>query len=65
MAAETGGPDRAFWTGLCKSFLRGGGMTSSSPRPVLEATGGHAAAVGSCFAGAAPMVQLACRASIN
>ncbi|RLM80898.1 putative glutamine amidotransferase-like protein C13C5.04 [Panicum miliaceum] len=64
-AAETGGPDRAFWTGLCESFLRGGGMTSSSPRPALEATGGRAAAVGSCFTGAAPMVQLACRASIN
>ena len=22
-AAETGGPDRAFWTALCKGFLRG------------------------------------------
>jgi GMP synthase-like glutamine amidotransferase len=66
-AAETGGPDRAFWTGLCKNFLRGGPM--STPRPALpDATGRAAtaaAAVGSCFASAAPMVQLACRASIN
>uniref|UniRef100_A0ACD5YNZ7 Uncharacterized protein n=1 Tax=Avena sativa TaxID=4498 RepID=A0ACD5YNZ7_AVESA len=26
--AESGGPDREFWTGLCKGFLRGGGGTA-------------------------------------
>lgn len=66
-AAETGGPDRAFWTGLCKNFLRGGPM--STPLPALPEVTGRAATaaavVGSCFASAAPMVQLACRASIN
>lgn len=64
--AETGGPDRAFWTELCKSFLRGG-LMSSPPRGGTEVVAGRAAAaaVGSCFAGGAPMVQLASRASIN
>ncbi|OEL28159.1 Gamma-glutamyl peptidase 3 [Dichanthelium oligosanthes] len=67
-AAETGGPDdRAFWTGLCKSFLSGGGgLQMSSPRALApEVTGRPAAVVGSCFAGAPAMVQLACRAGIN
>ncbi|CAN6243285.1 unnamed protein product [Urochloa humidicola] len=67
-AAETGGPDRAFWTGLCRNFLRGGGgVVMSSPRPVMEvAVGSRATAVGGgCFAGAAPMVQLTCSAGIN
>ncbi|CAO2044777.1 unnamed protein product [Urochloa humidicola] len=66
-AAETGGPDRAFWTGLCRNFLRGGGggVVMSSTRPVTEVAGGRTAVGGGCFAGAAPMVQLACRAGIN
>lgn len=28
--AESGGPDREFWTGLCKAFLRGGGGRGAS-----------------------------------
>jgi hypothetical protein len=27
--AESGGPDREFWTGLCKGFLRGGGAAAA------------------------------------
>nr|CAB3445829.1 unnamed protein product [Digitaria exilis] len=68
--AVTGGPDRAVWTGLCKSFLRGGLKSSSSSTVAMDVAGRAAGAaanvVGSCFAGCgAPMVQLACRAGIN
>ncbi|CAL4971030.1 unnamed protein product [Urochloa decumbens] len=68
--AEIGGPDSKFWRALCRSFLRGGGgggVVVSSTRPVTEVAGGRAGAVagGSCFAGGAPLVQLACRAGIN
>ncbi|WVZ77645.1 hypothetical protein U9M48_025490 [Paspalum notatum var. saurae] len=74
---ETGGPDRAFWTVLCKSFLGGGGRTNSCGRHtattvarrepvttevVASRAGGGG---GGCFTGAAPMVQLACHDSIN
>ncbi|XP_020196051.1 gamma-glutamyl peptidase 5 [Aegilops tauschii subsp. strangulata] len=33
--AESGEPDREFWTGLCKAFLRGSGCTGGggAPRP--------------------------------
>ncbi|RLN08859.1 putative glutamine amidotransferase-like protein C13C5.04 [Panicum miliaceum] len=57
--AETGGPDRAFWTALCKGFLNGGRRSCSSPAPEVTSR----AIVAGCFtAGAAPMVQLACSA---
>ncbi|CAL5059952.1 unnamed protein product [Urochloa decumbens] len=50
-AAEAGGgPDRAFWTGLCRNFLSGGGgsgVVVSSTRPMTEVAGGG------CFAGTA------------
>jgi GMP synthase-like glutamine amidotransferase len=66
--AETGGPDRAFWTGLCKGFLRGGG---SSPRPAQvrddtasEVMTSHAAAAAGCFTSVAPVVQLARSTSV-
>lgn len=55
--AETGGPDRAFWTGLCKSFLRGGVKSSVTVAPDVTGRAAAAAVVGSCFAGGgAPMV---------
>nr|CAB3449065.1 unnamed protein product [Digitaria exilis] len=67
--AVTGGPDRAFWTGLCKGFLRGGlksgGATDAKGVNVNARAAAAGVAVGSCFAGGAPMVQLACRAGIN
>jgi len=37
---ESGGPDREFWTGLCKVFLRGGGgpgaVAAAARTPVQE-----------------------------
>ncbi|RCV05201.1 hypothetical protein SETIT_1G064000v2 [Setaria italica] len=33
--AETGGPDRAFWTSLCKNFLNGGRQSCGRPTPVV------------------------------
>ncbi|GJN19164.1 hypothetical protein PR202_gb06406 [Eleusine coracana subsp. coracana] len=72
-AAETGGPDRAFWTALCKGFLRGGPRIGSS-RPAATATvaavpeiisnnGSRATVAAGCFVGEAPVLhQLACSA---
>uniref|UniRef100_K3YUN2 Glutamine amidotransferase domain-containing protein n=1 Tax=Setaria italica TaxID=4555 RepID=K3YUN2_SETIT len=66
--AETGGPDRAFWTGLCKVFLRGGG---SSPRPAApvrdtasEVMTSSVGAAARCFTSAAPIVQFARSTSV-
>ncbi|GJM90378.1 hypothetical protein PR202_ga06651 [Eleusine coracana subsp. coracana] len=75
-AAETGGPDRAFWTALCKGFLRGGPGTGSSSRPAAAATatvagapeiissnGSRATVAAGCFVGEAPVLhQMACSA---
>ncbi|TVU32832.1 hypothetical protein EJB05_24590, partial [Eragrostis curvula] len=71
-AAETGGPDRAFWTALCKRFLRGQPQaTSIITRPaaaaaaalVPDVTAGRAAVVAAgCFAAAPTLHQLACTA---
>jgi len=64
--AETGGPDRAFWTALCKGFLNEGGWRQSCglPTPVREpapeVTSSHAV-----VAGAAPMARLACSGSAS
>lgn len=67
--AETGGPDRAFWTALCKGFLGGGGAGGDRPQPsaALPAVRETAppevttsCAVAGCFASAAgAMVQMA------
>lgn len=76
---ETGGPDRAFWTGLCKGFLRGGGVGKSGSRPaaaiaaaaatapeVIMASSSRAATVAAgCFVEAPMLHQLACSAGIN
>ncbi|KAL6888418.1 hypothetical protein ACP4OV_009444 [Aristida adscensionis] len=73
-AAETGGPDRAFWTALCKGFLRGGGRQGgchSRPPPAAPAretttaspeVASHVATGGGggCFAGAGAVLPLAC-----
>jgi len=73
-AAETGGPDRAFWTALCKGFLRGGSRTiddcggswpTTATVPAPDVAGRAVAVATSCFTGTAPTVQLAYRASIN
>ena len=69
--AETGGPDRAFWTGLCKRFLGGGGSSPRSAAAVRESgtapeeTMMTSLAVTGCFgsAAAAPMVQLLARSA--
>ncbi|RLN07688.1 putative glutamine amidotransferase-like protein C13C5.04 [Panicum miliaceum] len=58
--AETGGPDRVFWTGLCKRFLGGGGTT---PRPAPEVMMTSRAVAAGCFGSAAPMVQLLARSA--
>ncbi|KAL6629072.1 hypothetical protein ACP70R_028837 [Stipagrostis hirtigluma subsp. patula] len=67
-AAEGGGPDRAFWTALCRAFLKGGAASRGSRRPAAapEVMSSRAALAG-CFAGAAPVLPLACgtSASIN
>jgi hypothetical protein len=34
--AESGVPDREFWTGICKGFLRGGGAAAVARTPVQE-----------------------------
>ncbi|KAL6888417.1 hypothetical protein ACP4OV_009443 [Aristida adscensionis] len=69
-AAETGGPDRAFWTALCKGFLKGGrrGCGERRPAPVRATAAApevvtSRAVLAGCFAGAAPVLPLACRAS--
>ncbi|XP_062218367.1 gamma-glutamyl peptidase 5-like [Phragmites australis] len=54
--AESRGPDCRFWTALCRGFLNGGGSCSRSPA-APEVT--SRAAV-DCFAGAAPVLPLAC-----
>ena len=67
--AETGGPDRAFWTALCKGFLNWARRSSGRPTPAQEPAPevmSSRAIVAGCFtAGAAPMVQLACSASTS
>lgn len=69
--AETGGPDRAFWTALCKAFLRGDGLDNKRQpaAPTLETTAAPEATscagvvVAGCFATAAgsnpPSITLA------
>ncbi|EES06377.1 hypothetical protein BDA96_04G069700 [Sorghum bicolor] len=64
--AETGGPDRAFWTALCKGFLRGGGDRTQPALPAMrettaapEVTSCAVAGCGFTSAGAAAMIQLA------
>ncbi|XP_062223913.1 gamma-glutamyl peptidase 3-like [Phragmites australis] len=65
-AAETGGPDRRFWTALCKGFLGGGGASSRPPHvPMRESPEVSSRAVIGCFAAAPMAPQLACSASTS
>ncbi|CAD6247856.1 unnamed protein product [Miscanthus lutarioriparius] len=61
--AETGGPDRAFWTALCKGFLGGGRGDRPQPAPPVRETAAPevtSCAVAGCgFTSAAAMIQLA------
>jgi GMP synthase-like glutamine amidotransferase len=61
--AGTGGPDRAFWTALCKGFLGGGGDRLQPALPAMRETAAPevtSCAVAGCgFTSAAAMIQLA------
>ncbi|TVT96725.1 hypothetical protein EJB05_58056, partial [Eragrostis curvula] len=66
-AAETGGPDRAFWTALCKRFLRGQPQATSIINRPAAAAGAlvpdvTASRAAGCFAAAPTLHQLACTA---
>jgi hypothetical protein len=50
--AESGGPDREFWTGLCKGFLMGGGAAVAARTPAPELSCCHHVAV-ACIPAAA------------
>jgi glucosinolate gamma-glutamyl hydrolase len=66
-AVEAGGPDTAFWTALCKAFLRAGEGSSpqraaTAPKASEVTTSNRTTAIAGCFVQAPMLHQVACSA---